>query len=83
MADLFKCDKCGDVLPQHRKKGRLILQELVNGQPHVAQYNRKAEVCEKCFWQLQTLMNAAAATALPAGEVHMTVIDTVSDVTKR
>lgn len=59
MADKFECDQCKDLMPVRMKRGRLILQELKDGQTHMSYYNRKAEVCERCFDKLRNSMNHA------------------------
>lgn len=73
MADLFKCDKCKAVLHPSVKKGRLVLQELTNGQPHMSLYNKKAEVCQTCFEGLRRMMNQTGAEITT--DVHITVHD--------
>ncbi len=64
MADMFKCDKCGLLGPITLKRGQLTLQEIRDGQVHVSYYNRKAEVCEKCFNVLKDAMKASPSTPL-------------------
>lgn len=59
MADLFKCDKCGHVGSVIHKAGRLIVQEFIDGQPHAAQYNAKAELCHSCLDSLKNLLPRA------------------------
>lgn len=59
MADLFRCDRCGTIHPKLGKKGRLIVQELGegDGMPHPSLYNRKLELCDGCFVHFQGVMN--------------------------
>lgn len=70
MADLFRCDKCHHVLPKIGKKGRLIVQELGegDGMPHPALYNRKLELCAGCFLHFQQLMDQHSSVVPSFGE---------------
>lgn len=64
MADLFRCDKCHQILAKDGKKGRLIVQELgrADGMPHPALYNRKLELCDDCFLHFKQLMDRHSVT---------------------
>ena len=60
--DLFCCDKCKLIAPKGAKRGRLIVQELGegDGMAHPALYNRKLELCTGCFRVFKGRMDQTA-----------------------
>ncbi len=61
MADLFRCDHCGDVHKPHEKKGTLTLQEhdWRGGVLFPAPNTLKHDLCGKCFAKLMGAIHSA------------------------
>lgn len=68
MADLFRCDHCGQILAKDKKRGLLRLEEIPwsDGVKFPSKLVHQHDLCAPCFGKLVTMVDSAMK-ALPKG----------------